>query len=294
MTVTKKKVKPATPAKKASAKKQAGPVKAPAKNSKPPRVADKKKKTAARATPAVRAAVKKAAPAKAVKKATPAKVVKKAAAPVKAVKKAAPVVVKKAAPVKAAKKAAPVVTKKTVPAKAVQPTPVKKAAATAPAKRPLSKKLPVKTVSTIKPPSPVHSSAPKTAAKTSSSAHKNRFLKKDLDLFKEELLAMRDRITGQSGAMRDAALERNDERNPEEDGTDAFMRLQTLEQVRNQHRDIANIDDALRSIEQGSYGICEMCGELISKQRLAVLPFATNCITCQSEMEKMKNSPRRR
>ena len=97
---------------------------------------------------------------------------------------------------------------------------------------------------------------------------------------------MRDRITGQSGSMRNAALQRNDETNPEEDGTDAFMRLQTLEQVSSQQQLIANIDEALRSIEKGTYGVCDTCGELISKPRMTVLPFAKNCIKCQSEMER--------
>ena len=128
----------------------------------------------------------------------------------------------------------------------------------------------------------------KILTKTASAAEakKSRLLKGDLDQFKSELLAMRERITGQSGAMRSAALQRNDEINPEEDGTDAFMRLQTLEQVSSQQQIIANIDEALRSIEKGAYGICDSCGELISKPRLAVLPFATNCIKCQSEMER--------
>jgi len=97
---------------------------------------------------------------------------------------------------------------------------------------------------------------------------------------------MRDRITGQSGSMRNAALQRDDEVNPEEDGTDAFMRLQTLEQVSSQQLIITNINEALRAIEKGSYGVCDTCGELISKQRLSVLPFAKNCIKCQSEMER--------
>jgi len=112
------------------------------------------------------------------------------------------------------------------------------------------------------------------------------FSKRDLNAFKRDLLSMRERITGQSGAMRHAALQRTDETNPEEDGTNAFMRLQTLEQVSSQLQTITNIDEALRSIEKGNYGVCDTCGELISKLRLAVLPFAKNCIRCQSEMEK--------
>ncbi|MEI7898687.1 MAG: TraR/DksA C4-type zinc finger protein [bacterium] len=151
-----------------------------------------------------------------------------------------------------------------------------------------------KTVSrdSVPPPKTVQKPAPKPGP--SAESKKPRFLKGALDRFKSELLLMRDRITGQSGSMRHAALQRNDETNHEEDGTDAFMRLQTLEQVSSQQQVIANIDEALRSIEKGNYGICSMCGELINKPRLAVLPFAKHCIACQSEMERPIRSVGRR
>ena len=138
---------------------------------------------------------------------------------------------------------------------------------------------------------PVQKAAAKPAA---ADPKKPRFSKADLDQFKVDLLAMRDRITGQSGSMRNDALQRTDEINPEEDGTDAFMRLQTLEQVSSQQQIIANIDEALRAIEKGSYGCCDACGELINKPRLAVLPFAKNCIKCQSEMERVHRPGGRR
>ena len=151
-----------------------------------------------------------------------------------------------------------------------------------------------KTVSTA--PTHIQKAAQKVIKKPLAAADpkKPRFQKSDLDLFRSELLSMRDRITGQSGSMRSAALQRNDESNPEEDGTDAFMRLQTLEQVSSQHQLIANIDEALRSIDKGSYGVCDMCGELINKPRLAVLPFATNCVKCQSEKERVRRPGGRR
>jgi DnaK suppressor protein len=139
--------------------------------------------------------------------------------------------------------------------------------------------------------------APKAAAKPAAAPadiKKPRFSKADLDQFNVELLAMRARITGQSGAMRTAALQRNDESNPEEDGTDAFMRLQTLEQVSSQQQIIANIDESLHAIEKGTYGVCDMCGVLINKPRLMVLPFAKNCITCQSEVERARRPGGRR
>lgn len=45
------------------------------------------------------------------------------------------------------------------------------------------------------------------------------------------------------------------------------------------------IDDALRRIEEGTYGRCEECGEKIPKQRLKALPFATLCVSCKSAKE---------
>lgn len=92
--------------------------------------------------------------------------------------------------------------------------------------------------------------------------------------------------------MRQVALTRSDEGNPEEDGTNAFMRLQTLSQISNQHQTLANIDTALHAIEKGTYGSCDLCGVLISKPRLNALPFAKFCINCQSDMESGKFSGR--
>ena len=46
------------------------------------------------------------------------------------------------------------------------------------------------------------------------------------------------------------------------------------------------IDDALRKIEDGTYGECEECGEPINKKRLKILPFAKYCVKCQSEIEQ--------
>ena len=204
------------------------------------------------------------------------------------------------APAKAVAKAAPVKVpaKKTpspkkvmrAPAKPVKKTVAKKQA---PAAKAAPKKAPPQQPKRLTKATPVAEAAKKdvmrkAVSKSAASAEskKTRLHQGDLDHFKLELLAMRDRITGQSGSMRSAALQRHDETNPEEDGTDAFLRLQTLEQVSSQQQIIGNIDEALRAIEKGSYGVCDMCGELISKPRLSVLPFAKNCIKCQSEMER--------
>lgn len=51
---------------------------------------------------------------------------------------------------------------------------------------------------------------------------------------------------------------------------------------------LASIDDALRAMEEGQYGICERCGKPIPPERLEVKPDATLCVTCQAEVERLQ------
>ena len=48
---------------------------------------------------------------------------------------------------------------------------------------------------------------------------------------------------------------------------------------------IAKIDEALRRLEDGSYGVCEECGETIGTARLKARPVTTLCIDCKSAQE---------
>ena len=49
----------------------------------------------------------------------------------------------------------------------------------------------------------------------------------------------------------------------------------------------ANALNALRKIEEGSYGYCEACEEEIPIERLKAIPDARYCISCQAQLEKM-------
>ncbi len=48
---------------------------------------------------------------------------------------------------------------------------------------------------------------------------------------------------------------------------------------------IGKIKEALERIEQGTYGICEECGEEISTERLKARPVTTLCIDCKKRQE---------
>ena len=49
-----------------------------------------------------------------------------------------------------------------------------------------------------------------------------------------------------------------------------------------------DIDESLRKIHEGSYGICEECGEEIGEKRLKILPAATLCVICQGNKEQLE------
>ena len=113
-----------------------------------------------------------------------------------------------------------------------------------------------------------------------------QFPAEDLEEFRKRLIMLRQEALGQSANLRTSALEQTDDRGGEdEDGSDAFMRLQNLNQVDSQNKTIQMIDEALGRIAEGKYGICEVCGQLIRKPRLLNLPFVHTCMECQTAME---------
>jgi DnaK suppressor protein len=46
------------------------------------------------------------------------------------------------------------------------------------------------------------------------------------------------------------------------------------------------INEALEKLKEGTYGICEECGDKIGQGRLKVMPLAKYCVNCQSKIEK--------
>ena len=50
------------------------------------------------------------------------------------------------------------------------------------------------------------------------------------------------------------------------------------------------IRQSLKDIENGTYGICQMCGENISIKRLKARPVARHCIVCKSKMEETERA----
>lgn len=59
-----------------------------------------------------------------------------------------------------------------------------------------------------------------------------------------------------------------------------------LLRVKDRERRLINkVNEAIKRIDDGTYGICERCGEGISEKRLEARPVTTFCIDCKTEEE---------
>jgi len=51
-------------------------------------------------------------------------------------------------------------------------------------------------------------------------------------------------------------------------------------------REITQIDNTLKKMKNGEYGVCECCGGNINEQRLIAIPFVSLCIKCKEAEER--------
>jgi DnaK suppressor protein len=67
------------------------------------------------------------------------------------------------------------------------------------------------------------------------------------------------------------------------------IKLRTLNSFRDT---LIKLDESLRKLDEGSYGVCDDCGDEINPERLKILPFAIRCRDCQEDAEEKEASDR--
>ena len=114
-----------------------------------------------------------------------------------------------------------------------------------------------------------------------------KFPAADLKDFRRRLLAAREMALNGVNAMKATGFNESDDHEADGgDGTNQTLRLQALGQMGNINRIIQQIEEALHRIDDGTYGVCTSCGQLIRKPRLLNQPFVLTCMECQNEMER--------
>jgi len=72
----------------------------------------------------------------------------------------------------------------------------------------------------------------------------------------------------------------------DDSGTDVFDRDFALSLVSNEQEALNEVEEAILRIKDGTYGVCEVTGEEIGKERLTAVPFARYSVQGQAEYEK--------
>ena len=117
-----------------------------------------------------------------------------------------------------------------------------------------------------------------------------KFPAADLKEFRKRLIESRRVATSGVNAMKATGFNETEDREADGgDGTSQTLRLQALGQMGNINRTIQQIDEALHRIDDGTYGVCTVCGQLIRKPRLLNQPFVLTCMECQNEMERSRS-----
>lgn len=113
---------------------------------------------------------------------------------------------------------------------------------------------------------------------------------KQIEELKQTLLERKELITNNINDSRESInslknSECNDEFDYAEVSSDSFKEGIIANQ---QVKELEEIEDALKRIQKGTYGICEMCDESIAIGRLRAKPFAKFCTPCREiyEVEK--------
>ena len=140
----------------------------------------------------------------------------------------------------------------------------------------------------------LHRSSPKSHAPASVARKRSGALSPFEQRQKEKLLALKDTLLdSMNGVAKDSLRSRAEGSEASafgmhqaDAGSDAYDRDFALSLLSQEQDSLYEIDEALKRIEHGTYGVCEMSGKAIPHARLEALPFTRYTVECQAELEK--------
>jgi len=125
---------------------------------------------------------------------------------------------------------------------------------------------------------------------------KKKFSKSDLKEFKKIVLKKKEEVLGDLKHISDDTLRKSQKEasgdisgytyHMADVATDNYDREFSLGLASSERKSLYELDDALKRIEEGTFGICDDCKCSITKIRLKAVPSARLCIKCQQKREK--------
>jgi RNA polymerase-binding protein DksA len=118
----------------------------------------------------------------------------------------------------------------------------------------------------------------------------------ELEAFRHQLQALRDRLDGDVSHLTDEAMHTAGEQTSDlshvplhmaDLGTDNYERENTLRLLASEGRLLEEINAALERIDKGTFGRCEECrGPILPRERLKELPYTRYCVACAQKLDR--------
>lgn len=114
----------------------------------------------------------------------------------------------------------------------------------------------------------------------------------DLDKYRKLLLAEKERLELEHRVVNGDIADRGeeladyDDHHPADAASETYERTKDYALDENFHDLLEKVSEALRKIDDGTYGICDRCERSINPDRLRAIPYATLCIDCQEKLER--------
>jgi len=126
---------------------------------------------------------------------------------------------------------------------------------------------------------------------------KKKFNKKEFEYFRKLILKNKEKILDEIKRISEDTLKKSQKDaagdisgytyHMADVASDTYDREFSLGLASNERQSLYELDDAIKKIEEGTFGICEECKSVITKTRLKAVPFARLCVKCQEKKEKI-------
>lgn len=116
-----------------------------------------------------------------------------------------------------------------------------------------------------------------------------KLTKAKLNRYRKVLLKILEELGHKVEFIEDTVLRGDNDTSPDESdefGSDSYQRDMQINLIENESEILREVQEALERVEEGTYGVCEVCDKLIPERRLEVLPYAKHCVTCQQAMDE--------
>ena len=115
-----------------------------------------------------------------------------------------------------------------------------------------------------------------------------KMTKKEMEKYRRLLEQKKNGLSNELAKTRDAEEETTEESTQDiaDKAVSSYTREFLYSLSDSDRNTVLQIDQALVRIQEGNYGLCQNCGQLMSDKRLNAVPWAPHCVDCQELAEK--------